>query len=353
MPKASKRARGLTAASTAPAQPADDAATATAAAASLPRFGGRFLAVEVSLPSVPILDPAAVVDSAGIPSKFHPTTAHFTAAAVDPPPSVQLLPLSQYLLIRPASAVPAATATVTPDQASTDPAADRCCLHVSNLPLGASPAHLRRLFRRCGDVVRVSFVTASGTPLRDGAPHGHHAVVEFDEPAAVERAMLMRARRRVWSDRIDNAAADDGAAPDTGEAALLEGAEPLGIDKWIKEYQGLHPSLTALRKEADDAIHTYAQMEEAHEAARAARHTEPDADGFVVVARKHAGSGLPRAPGSGPGKGQSASARRRTKKAHELVDFYRFQMRENKRNDLAILRARFEEDKKKIALLKT
>ena len=35
-----------------------------------------------------------------------------------------------------------------------------------------------------------------------------------------------------------------------------------------------------------------------------------------------------------------------------LTDFYRFQMKEGKRNELAILREKFEEDRKKIARLK-
>jgi len=51
----------------------------------------------------------------------------------------------------------------------------------------------------------------------------------------------------------------------------------------------------------------------------------------------------------------AASAKRAAaakKKKNELLDFYRFQMRQSKREDIAELRRKFEEDKAKIEKMK-
>ncbi|KAI9168648.1 hypothetical protein H9P43_008021 [Blastocladiella emersonii ATCC 22665] len=64
-----------------------------------------------------------------------------------------------------------------------------------------------------------------------------------------------------------------------------------------------------------------------------------DADGFILVTRKRGGN-------------TSEAAARTKPKEHERKDFYRFQMREEKRSRLLELREKFESDKKRIEELK-
>jgi len=55
---------------------------------------------------------------------------------------------------------------------------------------------------------------------------------------------------------------------------------------------------------------------------------------------------------SGKKRGGAARGRTRNKKKTELTNFYRFQMREAKRDQLQELRRRFEEDKARVARLR-
>ena len=84
-----------------------------------------------------------------------------------------------------------------------------------------------------------------------------------------------------------------------------------------------------------------------------AKRNVPDADGFITVTRAWGRRNI-----NTDGEGVSVSAVKASlvkdlkPKDHGLVDFYRFQMRESKRNQLAELRRKFEEDKQKIEELK-
>lgn len=75
-----------------------------------------------------------------------------------------------------------------------------------------------------------------------------------------------------------------------------------------------------------------------------------DEDGFVMVTRQHRrGTNT-----DGTVVVTAAKADRQVKpqKKKELVNFYRFQMREQKRDQLVELRKKFEADRKKIEQLK-
>jgi ribosomal RNA-processing protein 7 len=84
-----------------------------------------------------------------------------------------------------------------------------------------------------------------------------------------------------------------------------------------------------------------------------AKRNLPDEDGFVTVTRARGRRNTNR---DGHGAVVSAVNPALVKdlkpKEKGLVDFYRFQMRENKRNQLIELRKRFEQDKLKIAELR-
>ncbi len=71
-----------------------------------------------------------------------------------------------------------------------------------------------------------------------------------------------------------------------------------------------------------------------------------DADGFITFkSRKKRKREQQKRGTSGP------RSRKKSKK-YELKNFYRFQMREEKRNQLADLRRKFEEDKLQVAKMK-
>ena len=79
-----------------------------------------------------------------------------------------------------------------------------------------------------------------------------------------------------------------------------------------------------------------------------------DEDGFITVTYKKKRRHDDAEEGDDTASGAAATngRRKKRKKNLELVNFYRFQMREAKRERLAALRQRFEEDKARIAKMK-
>ncbi|GAC94096.1 likely small subunit rRNA processing protein [Pseudozyma hubeiensis SY62] len=84
-----------------------------------------------------------------------------------------------------------------------------------------------------------------------------------------------------------------------------------------------------------------------------------DEDGFIIVQRtpggggKYGRAGAPADAGGSVGVAKHGFKENDKKKSTGLEDFYRFQMRERKREELAGLRRRFEEDKAKVERLKS
>jgi len=129
-----------------------------------------------------------------------------------------------------------------------------------------------------------------------------------------------------------------------------------GLKKWKREYNArlLHakPDLDNL---AENIKAFVAQMDAAREAAKAkaAAEAEPDEGGWVTVSR-HSGKAKRKPLGLGTKTGQAKikarDAKRRKRK--EMLDFYKFQTKEEKLDRLKELKSKFEEDKQKQIKLK-
>jgi ribosomal RNA-processing protein 7 len=90
------------------------------------------------------------------------------------------------------------------------------------------------------------------------------------------------------------------------------------------------------------------EQEAAAERERKLKEGVADEDGFVTVSYKNTHKRQ-----RGVAEEDTSKKRKRNKKpAKELKNFYRFQVREEKRERLADLRKKFEEDKARIARMK-
>ncbi|KAJ3215635.1 Ribosomal RNA-processing protein 7 A [Dinochytrium kinnereticum] len=205
-------------------------------------------------------------------------------------------------------------------------------LFLCNVPSDASERHFRRLFRRCGPVERVMF-SKRGVEGSVG-PSGGHAHVVFYEEEAAQRAIIMKPRKRNWSAILEEGM-DESEIPYMGE----------GLDKWVAMHQSSYPPLDQLEAEVNEYMQKFEEMEEEKERQLAMRRNQPDEDGFILVTK---GAGR-------KGKAASEAAmdkRDRKPKKKQMVDFYSFQMRETKRNQLAELRKKFAEDKTRLEMMK-
>ncbi|KAB5577688.1 ribosomal RNA-processing protein 7-domain-containing protein [Coniochaeta sp. 2T2.1] len=168
-------------------------------------------------------------------------------------------------------------------------------------------------------------------PLRRS---GGTAVVVLADETSVEKALKAIAK-----------AAKSGKYPVWG-TGVPEQNRTLG-SSWVKAHVRLtYPDKATVEAAVDAFFTVYNRREkEAAELAKRLRN-EPDEDGFVTVTR----GGSRTAPAK---REEAEEARRKMvekaeKKREELSDFYRFQMRERKKEEQAELVKRFEEDRKRV-----
>lgn len=119
-------------------------------------------------------------------------------------------------------------------------------------------------------------------------------------------------------------------------------------------YELSRPDAEALQMEVDSFLKKFKDEEYQKEREKLERMNQMDEDGFTVVVRHKKNKTTDGSVNVAAVSAEMAEAQiqYQTKKKKELVNFYRFQMREQKQNELVELRKRFEEDKAKIARLK-
>lgn len=101
------------------------------------------------------------------------------------------------------------------------------------------------------------------------------------------------------------------------------------------------PDKALLQKSVDAYMEVFAEKEAEGQRALARRRLEPDEDGFVTVVR-----GGRKAPAR---QEEAAAVAEQKKGKSELKDFYRFQVREVRKERHQQLLAKFEQDKRKVA----
>ncbi|XP_066489986.1 ribosomal RNA-processing protein 7 homolog A [Tiliqua scincoides] len=122
-----------------------------------------------------------------------------------------------------------------------------------------------------------------------------------------------------------------------------------GIRKWISRYEASVVDPAELKTEVDAFMQVYDQKVVEEEAKAEKEDGVPDEEGWVKVTRKGRRPGLPRTEAANL-RALEREKRKRARK--ELLNFYAWQHRENKKEHIAHLRKKFEEDKQKIALMR-
>ncbi|KAG7326054.1 hypothetical protein KOW79_010979 [Hemibagrus wyckioides] len=125
-----------------------------------------------------------------------------------------------------------------------------------------------------------------------------------------------------------------------------------GLKKWIHEYTQLFIKPGLLQKAVDDFMsqHDKRKEEEAERQKKEAEEQQEDEDGWVKVTK--GGKGIKSRPHSEAANQRVLQKEHKKKKRKELLNFYAWQHRDSKREYIAELRRKFEEDKQRIALLR-
>ncbi|XP_060188704.1 uncharacterized protein LOC132617668 isoform X3 [Lycium barbarum] len=126
-----------------------------------------------------------------------------------------------------------------------------------------------------------------------------------------------------------------------------------GMRKWVTDYYQSRPGLKVLQERIDDFITSYEAEKEQERKEKEARAAE---DGWTVVVH-HKGRKKTTDSETGIAVGSVSQAAvmdnmAKKKKNDVGLDFYRFQKREAKRNEIMVLQSKFEQDKKRIQQLR-
>lgn len=179
-------------------------------------------------------------------------------------------------------------------------------------------------------------------PLR---PSGSHAVVTFVDRPSMEASLKAITRRKrsskttiTWGDGLEDG--DDNGSN-------KKGVYPLGSARYNKHAQLRYPSRSELLRSVNDYMRVLGKLEEAREREARRRGSVVDEDGFVTVTR-----GARRTVDAGRDEEMRELVARQREKSKGLEDFYRFQMREKRKERQGELLRRFEEDKKRVEEMK-
>jgi ribosomal RNA-processing protein 7 len=126
---------------------------------------------------------------------------------------------------------------------------------------------------------------------------------------------------------------------------------PVGLSKWCRECidASRPPNPETLQKEIDSYMARYDRQLAKKVEEDLKREEVPDDDGWVTVSRYGKNKGTPRTE-KHETKTKLKDKKRNQEK--ELLHFYAYQIRESKKEYVAQLRQRFEEDKQKIVQMK-
>uniref|UniRef100_A0A182LVP4 RRM domain-containing protein n=1 Tax=Anopheles culicifacies TaxID=139723 RepID=A0A182LVP4_9DIPT len=205
-------------------------------------------------------------------------------------------------------------------------------LYVLNVPPYATEEALRHAFSAAGDVERV--VLQEKPSNKESAPFeimAKHvfcfkvAYVVFAKPDALKKFLRTKNINPL----------------DSEEHPML-----IGLPKWTKAHRERIPDPAALQQEIDEYMETYDKKIEEQKAKES--NNAADEDGWVTVSKKNSGVFLQK----------EMVVKKLEKKIEndrstkELKNFYTFQIRESKKDDIISLRKKYDRDLKKMEQIK-
>ena len=138
------------------------------------------------------------------------------------------------------------------------------------------------------------------------------------------------------------------------EWSLPESDEPTGLKAWVQRHKESAPAPQVLQKQLDDWVAAYEEEEAAREKQKKTNMAE---DGWTVVVRQKGRAKTKEEGGASVrGGGVSQAVALEMKKASEKKEvesnFYTFQQRDKRRNELLTLRQKFDSDRRRIQELR-
>ncbi|GBB91618.1 hypothetical protein RclHR1_00190031 [Rhizophagus clarus] len=260
-------------------------------------------------------------------------------------------------------------------------------LFISNLPIDSTEAHIKHLFQECGKIDRIIFngVIKDDEFLINIVNEDDNNEGENNENGSIQQGKKSKKKKKKKSnmqggieksiiEKFKEGELRKLLIPDSSAHIVFQKSEglkkalemtqkkriwtikdgeisSLGLSRWLQDYRLRRPEQIILQEEVDEYMRKFEEAELERHKALEAKLNQPDEDGFITVTR--VGRRSANTDGTITVTAAKPEEIKNLKpKNKELTDFYRFQMREAKRNKLIDLRKKFEEDKEKIAKLK-
>ncbi|KKK27200.1 hypothetical protein ARAM_004927 [Aspergillus rambellii] len=270
-------------------------------------------------------------------------------------------------------------------------------LFLVNIPIDTTETHLRHLFGTqlgAGRVERVDFESIrsskkQATPLaaatstrasrkrkrvtadeleerleNAGLPEtwdrglqhsGAHAVVVFVDRASMESSLKAVRRATKQQQQQTTTTTKKKKSGATGSIVWGEGVDEdnkkkevsaLGVQRYVDHQRMCYPGRAELLRRVNEYMSVFGEVAEARKREAMRKAQEPDEDGFITVT---AGPKLTSAAHEEEAK---RLIEKQKKKDQGFEDFYRFQSREKRKERQNELLKKFDEDKKKLQMLK-
>lgn len=204
---------------------------------------------------------------------------------------------------------------------------------------GVGEDALRAALSSFGEVQRVEMSGGGAQVAQHGyvqAPAHEAAAPGADSKPGLQHAHVIFEKKRSCEAALRCNAVIEVTAEEDGEEGAHRAARAQGVRSWVEEYRSREVAEDELQASVDAYMTYFDERTEAEKKARKDRVVDDDGFELVTYKRKsHAGE-TPDPP---------------KKKKTELVDFYRFQIREKKREELATLRNKFEADKRRVEVM--
>lgn len=206
-------------------------------------------------------------------------------------------------------------------------------LFVADVPPEFTEATFKHMLKGFGKVERVRISTRADQRHQNMLVRRIYAL----EPHADERTLFAHIVLKESDTLRRLLAVNEAAAPLSAQHPA-----PQGIQKWLDEHQKRYEDPGTLQEEVDKAIADYEAAEEKRRKQRDLARTTTDEEGWTTVAYGRR---------RGEVEGEDGEHKKK-KKDQQMLNFYRWQQREARRDQIAELRRKFEEDKQKIALMR-
>ncbi|OCT85357.1 ribosomal RNA-processing protein 7 homolog A isoform X2 [Xenopus laevis] len=214
-------------------------------------------------------------------------------------------------------------------------------LFVLNVPPYCTKESLSQIFTSCSPVESIELQDKPGPSEAQSSAFSKHfglkhlngfkvAYVVFKHPSGVQAFKSFKVKKPVVLSGVGHSI-------------------KTGINKWIDNYQASLTDVAELQAEVDEFMKGYDERVAEEEEKAKEEEGVPDEEGWVKVTRKGRRPGLARTEAVNIRVTEKEKRKRAQK---ELLNFYAWQHRESKREHLAELRKKFEEDKQKIALMR-